>query len=177
MIENFPTYLEYTLIIFQKSIINLQISFNSNFTEERIIIFILIEIWTKVKTKRWNHAYRKVKISFININKQFANAVHDADVGKLFASIGSHRCSWTIVGSRNARGLVEDSLTTTHCSDILLDYACNTPTHRQRTRPQSPRGQTIHPRWKRCCIDTFPPPLLLLLLLFFSFENCCRRCL
>lgn len=52
MIENFPTYLEYTLIIFQKSIINLQISFNSNFTEERIIIFILIEIWTKVKTKR-----------------------------------------------------------------------------------------------------------------------------
>lgn len=63
-------------------------------------------------------------------------------------SLGSHHYSWTIVGSRNTHGLVEDSLTTTPCSDILLDYACNTPTHERGTWPQSSRVGRLFPAVK-----------------------------
>lgn len=72
-------------------------------------------------------------------------------------SLGSHHYSWTIVGSRNTHGLVEDSLTTTPCSDILLDYACNTPTHERGTWPQSSRVGRLFPavKTRHDAISTF----------------------
>lgn len=96
-------------------------------------------------------------------------------------SLGSHHYSWTIVGSRNTHGLVEDSLTTTPCSDILLDYACNTPTHERGTWPQSSRVGRLFPavKTRHDAISTLflflSPPLLLLLLLFVLFFLFCVR--
>lgn len=96
-------------------------------------------------------------------------------------SLGSHHYSWTIVGSRNTHGLVEDSLTTTPCSDILLDYACNTPTHERGTWPQSSRVGRLFPAVKTMRYRHFsffsPPPLLLLLLFVLFFLFCVRKLL